>query len=82
MVGCCRAHYPVQRAHAQHVHGAPVHLDRLARDAERVERMLAILTLSERQEALGGLALLADAADALVRRGREDMEAQVRGEIA
>jgi len=51
-------------------------------DAERVERMLAMMRPGERQEALRGLGLLADAAEALVRRGRAVVEAQVGGEIA
>lgn len=50
-----------------------------ALDAERVERLLSFLSPLERREALHGLALLVDAADALVRRGREDVEAQVGG---
>lgn len=48
-------------------------------DPDRVDRMLAQLPPARRAEALRGLALLADAADALVRRSREDVEAQVGG---
>lgn len=47
-------------------------------DPERVDRMLSLIPPSQRGEALRGLALLAEAADALVRRGREALEAQLR----
>lgn len=46
-------------------------------DAERVERMLSLLDPGERRAVVQGLALLADAADDLVRRGRADLDAQL-----
>lgn len=46
-------------------------------DPERVERLLALLDPEVRPEALRGLTLLGDAADRLLRREREDVEAQL-----
>jgi len=46
-------------------------------DADRLDRALALLDPSERRDALRGLALLAAAADRLLRREREDVAAQV-----
>ncbi len=49
-------------------------------DPERVDRMLSLLPAPRRREALRGLAWLAEAADALVRRGRAAVEAQLGGD--
>jgi len=48
-------------------------------DPQRVDRMLGMLSQADRREALRGLALLSDAADALVRRSRESLESQMEG---
>lgn len=48
-------------------------------DGERVAEMLGMLSPQDRVDALRGLRLLADAADDLVRRGRDTVDAQVRG---
>lgn len=48
--------------------------------AERVDGMLRLLSPADRRDALRGLSLLSDAADRLVRRGRESLKAQVEGE--
>ncbi len=48
-------------------------------DPERIAHALAILSPAHRREVLRGLGLLADAADALVRRAREEVDAQVGG---
>lgn len=48
-------------------------------DPERVYDMLHMMGPAERQRALRGLVLLGDAADALVRRGRVDIEVQLGG---
>lgn len=45
-------------------------------DPERVERLLSLLRPEERAEAVNALALLAEAADRLLRRDRESVEAQ------
>jgi DNA-binding MarR family transcriptional regulator len=49
-------------------------------DPERVARMLMTLGPSQRADALRGVRLLMDAADALVRAGRETVTAQVSGD--
>jgi DNA-binding MarR family transcriptional regulator len=59
--------------------GARVRDARSELDPERIAHALAILSSAHRQEVLRGLGLLADAADALIRRGREEIEAQVGG---
>jgi DNA-binding MarR family transcriptional regulator len=46
-------------------------------DPELVERMLSLLPEARRREALRGLASLAEAADALVRRARDQVDAQL-----
>ncbi|HSW28688.1 MAG TPA: MarR family transcriptional regulator [Longimicrobiales bacterium] len=46
-------------------------------DPERVDRLLALVAPDARAEALRALALLADAADRLLRREREDVDAQL-----
>jgi len=46
-------------------------------DPSRAERLLSLLEPAARQEALRALSLLADAADRLLRREEEDVEAQV-----
>lgn len=46
-------------------------------DPERVDRLLALLEPQTRPEAVRALALLGDAADRLLRREREDVEAQL-----
>jgi DNA-binding MarR family transcriptional regulator len=51
-------------------------------DPERVERMLAMLSPADRSAALRGVAVLAAAADLLVRRERDAMDAQLRGDPA
>ncbi len=48
-------------------------------DPERAAHALAILSPAQRREMLHGLALLAEAADALVRRGRDALDAQLGG---
>lgn len=50
-------------------------------DPERVAAMLALLGAEDRADALRGLRLVAGAADALIRRGRSVVEAQVSGEV-
>lgn len=59
--------------------GARVRDARAELDPERVARALAILSPAHRREVVRGLGRLADAADALVRRGREAVETQVGG---
>ena len=49
-------------------------------DPDRVDGMLRMLDPERRREALRGLALLADAADAFVARGQEHLEALVTRE--
>lgn len=51
--------------------GARVREARSALDPERVAALLSLLDPQDRRDALRGLALLADAADGLVRRDRE-----------
>lgn len=46
-------------------------------DPERVDRLLALVTPEARAEALRALTLFADAADRLLRREREDVDAQL-----
>ncbi len=48
-------------------------------DPERVAGVLAMLDPEARERAVDGLAALAEAADALVRRSRETLEAQTGG---
>jgi len=50
-------------------------------DPELIDRMLSLLPEPRRREALRGLALLAEAADALVRRARNQVDAQLGGEV-
>jgi DNA-binding MarR family transcriptional regulator len=57
--------------------GARVREARTELDPERVDRMLSLVPAPRRREALQGLALLAEAADALVRRGLEALEGQL-----
>ncbi|HKJ02113.1 MAG TPA: MarR family winged helix-turn-helix transcriptional regulator [Longimicrobiales bacterium] len=49
-------------------------------DVDRVDALLRTLPPAQRAEALRGLVLLADAADAFVRRNREAVAAQVGGD--
>ena len=48
-------------------------------DVDRVDGLLRGMSPGERAEALRGLVLLADAADALIRRNRDAVAAQVEG---
>ena len=51
-------------------------------DLDRVDGLLRVLPPAQRAEAVRGLVLLADAADALLRRSREEVEAQVGGDAS
>jgi hypothetical protein len=59
--------------------GARVRAASTSLDVDRVDGMLRVLPPLQRAEALRGLLLLADAADALIRRNREAVAAQVGG---
>ncbi len=57
--------------------GRRVRESRSMLDPERVDQMLRMLDPSDRHLVLRGVLLLGDAADALVRRGREQIDVQV-----
>lgn len=61
--------------------GVRMREERSLLDPERVAALLEVLPPPERAEALRGLHVLADAADALVRRGRESVRAQLDGDL-
>ncbi|MCG6955113.1 MAG: MarR family winged helix-turn-helix transcriptional regulator [Gemmatimonadetes bacterium] len=61
--------------------GVRVRNARSVLDPERVAAMLALLGAEDRVDALRGLRLLAGAADALIRRTRSVVEAQLSGEV-
>lgn len=60
--------------------GARVRSASSSLDVDRVDGVLRTLSPSQRAEALRGLVILADGADALIRRSREAVAAQVGGE--
>ncbi|HSG08523.1 MAG TPA: MarR family winged helix-turn-helix transcriptional regulator [Longimicrobiales bacterium] len=61
--------------------GARVRSASTSLDMDRVDALLRALPLAQRAEALRGVVLLADAADALIRRNREAVAAQVGGSL-